>query len=247
MPMAGLGFLGCIRASALETRVIIFILHELMRTRWKYICLAALTIFTWQALGNDLPIGRFGKADCGDWKVVGTAFQQGPASGADELRRLEIENADGDIVASSEKEIGRQDDRPQGTLTSPEFKVTRKFISFRIGGGDHEHHTCINLLVDGRVVRSATGSRSDRMFPASWDVSQWRGRKAQVQLVDVAGGEWGHINVSRVVQTDTPERLPVETGPLYQEALRPQFHFTARQWTMSRLTPACNKKAGLMI
>jgi len=152
-----------------------------MRTLRKYICLAALTTFTWQALSNDLPIGRFGKIDCGDWKVGGAAFFQGPASGADELRRLEIENADGDIVASSEKEVGRQDDHPQGTLTSPEFKVTRPYISFRIGGGDYEHHTCINLLVDGKVVRSASGARSDRMFPASWEVSQWRGRKAQVQ------------------------------------------------------------------
>ena len=25
--------------------------------------------------------------------------------------------------------------------------------------------------------------------------------------------------------------------PLYQERLRPQFHFTARQWTISKLNP----------
>ncbi len=39
------------------------------------------------------------------------------------------------------------------------------------------------------------------------------------------------------MQTDKPERLPVVTEPLYRETLRPQFHFTARQWTMDRLNP----------
>lgn len=213
-----------------------------MRAQWTYFCLAAVTSYAWQALGNDLPIGRIGKADYGDWKVGGTAFQHGPAWGVDELRRLEIENAEGDIVASSEKVATGQDDRPQGTLTSPDFAISRRYISFCIGGGDCERDTSISLLVDGKFVRSATGWRSDRLTPASWDVSPWRGRKAQIQIVDRASGDWGHINVSRIVQTDKPERLPVVTGPLYQEALRPQFHFTARQWTMTRLNPGMQQE-----
>ena len=32
------------------------------------------------------------------------------------------------------------------------------------------------------------------------------------------------------------------TEPLYQEALRPQFHFTARQWTMDRLNPGMRQE-----
>ncbi len=67
-------------------------------------------------------------------------------------------------MASSEIE----GDRPIGTLTSPEFKIARKYISFLIGGGDYEHHTCLNLIINGKVVRSATGRRSDRLAPASW-------------------------------------------------------------------------------
>lgn len=213
-----------------------------MKTPGRFLWLVVVAALTWQARCADLPVGQFGKSNFGDWKVSGAAFQHGPVFGADGLRRLEIENADGDLVASSEKEIDRQDDRPQGTLTSPEFKIARSYISFRIGGGDHERHTCLNLLVDGKVVRSATGARSDRMFPASWNVSQWRGRKARVEVVDAASGEWGHINVSRILQTDDPERWPVEPGPLYHEALRPQFHFTARQWTMARLNPGMQQE-----
>ncbi|MDR3459614.1 MAG: glycoside hydrolase family 32 protein [Verrucomicrobiae bacterium] len=187
--------------------------------------------------GEDLAIGRFGSTNYGDWKATGTAFRLGPA--ADELLpKLEIENASDNRVVSSEME----GDAPTGTLTSPEFKIVRNYISFRIGGGDYERDTCVNLLINGQVVKSATGWRSDRLVPASWAVSRFLGQKAQVQIVDQAVGDWGHINVDHLVQTDKPERLPVVTEPLYRESLRPQFHFTARQWTMDRLNPGMQQE-----
>jgi fructan beta-fructosidase len=199
---------------------------------FSLLAIAAQIALPLNGFAEDLAISHFGGKDYGDWKATGTAFQKGPASG-DLLPKLEIENASDRAVASSEIE----GDRPMGTLTSPEFKVTRKYIAFRIGGGDYEHHTCLNLLINGKIVRSATGWRSDRLVPASWDVGAFLGQKAQVQIVDEASGDWGHINVAHIVQTDKPERLPVVTEPLYQESLRPQFHFTARQWTMNRLNP----------
>lgn len=181
---------------------------------------------------DDLIIGDFHGTNYGHWKMTGTAFRSGPASG-DLLAKLEIEYAIGQGVASSEME----GDGPTGTLTSPEFKIARKYIAFRIGGGDYERDTCLNLLINGSIVRSTTGWRSDRLVGASWDVTAFLGKSAQIQIVDNASGDWGHINVDRIVQTDKPERLPIVTGPLYSESLRPQFHFTARQWTVTRLNP----------
>lgn len=180
----------------------------------------------------DVRIADFQNKSYGDWTTTGAAFKKGPASG-DVLSRLGIENAPDAVVASSEIE----GDGPTGSLTSPEFRIARRYISFFIGGGDYEHDTCLNLLIKGKVVRSATGWRSDRLMPASWDVTQFLGQKARVQIVDEAGADWGHINVSHVVQTDKPERLPAVTEPPYRESLRPQFHFTARQWTVARLNP----------
>jgi len=209
-----------------------------MKILWTKICpcgLLALGVhfgFLVNCDAADLVIGDFRGTNYGDWKMTGTAFTPGPASGA-LLARLEIENSLDAAVASSEIE----GDRPKGTLTSPEFKIARKYLSFRIGGGDYEHHTCVNLLLNGKVVRSATGWRSDRLVPVSWEVGSFLGQSAQVQIVDEASGDWGHINVDHIVQTDQPERLPEVTAPLYQESLRPQFHFTARQWTMNRLNP----------
>lgn len=207
------------------TRKVIFFLAMVLQT------------IAFSGRAEEITIGRFGSADYGDWKATGTAFQKGPASG-DLLTKLEIENAGDASVASSEIE----GDGPMGTLTSPDFAISKKYVAFRIGGGNYETHTCVNLLIDGKVVRSATGWRSDYLMPMSWDVSRWLGKTAQMQIVDAASGDWGHINVARFVQTDQPERLPVVTGPLYRESLRPQFHFTARQWTVERLNPAMREE-----
>src|SRR5258708_15763637 len=87
---------------------------------------------------DDLPIGHFTRTNYGDWKMTGTAFEKGPASDG-LLPKLEIENAPDNRVASSEID----GDGPQGTLASPEFKIARKYISFLIGGGDYERHTCL--------------------------------------------------------------------------------------------------------
>ena len=181
---------------------------------------------------DDIIIGDFEGADYGAWQATGPAFGPGPARG-NLPRQLEVEDWHGEGIASSE----REGDGPTGTLTSPPFKMARRYISFLIAGGNYEHNTCLNLIIGGKIVRSATGWNSDRLIPVTWDVSQWRGQMGQIQLVDQARGDWGHINVDQIIQTDQPEHPPVDTGPLYHEAHRPQFHFTARQWTVARLNP----------
>jgi fructan beta-fructosidase len=205
--------------------------------------LLALTLFLGlpaNCCAEDLVIGHFGSTNYGDWMPTGTAFNSGPASD-DVLPKLKIENARDHCVATSKME----GDGPTGTLTSPDFTIARKYISFLISGGDYEHDTCLNLLINGKIVKSATGWRSDRLVPAGWDVSRFLGQRAQIQIMDAATGDWGHINVDHIVQTDTPERLPVVTEPLYRESLRPQFHFTARQWTMDRLNPGLQQEGWL--
>ena len=203
----------------------------------RFLLIAVLPATVLAGGSEDIAIGRFGKNDYGDWNAAGTAFAKGPASGG-LLTKLEIENAPGGVVASSEID----GDAPTGTLTSPEFTIARRFIALRIGGGDSERDTCCNLLIGGKVVCSATGWKSDRLTPASWEVGRFVGQTAQVELVDKASGDWGHINVAGLVQTDQPECLPESRAPLYQESLRPQFHFTARQWTMNRLNPGMQQE-----
>ncbi|MEK7953986.1 glycoside hydrolase family 32 protein [Luteolibacter sp. Y139] len=196
---------------------------------------------------DDIVINDFESAGYGAWRKDGTAFDEGPARGAS-LATLEITNAVGSGVACSENfNSGTTggNDVPQGRLTSQEFEIQRKYISFKIGGGDYERHACMNLLVDGEIVKSATGRNSDAMYAASWDVTKWAGKKAKIELVDEASGNWGHILADQLVQTDAPAVLPVVTTPVYREAARPLYHFTARQWTMDRLNPGMRQEGWL--
>jgi fructan beta-fructosidase len=205
-----------------------------------FLIILALHVLTGTCAAQEIPISPFTKTNYGDWKATGTAFRKGPASGA-LLTQLEIENARDAAVICSEID----GDGPQGTLTSPTFTIDKPYIAFRIGGGHYEIHTCLNLLIDGKVVKSATGWNSDRLVAQSWDVRPWAGQQAQIQIVDEASGNWGHLNVAGLVQTDSPEQPPLVKAPLYQESLRPQFHFTARQWTTDRLNPGMRQDGWL--
>ena len=95
---------------------------------------------------DDLVIGRFDSTNYGDWKLTGTAFNPGPA-GDDLFAKLEIENARDNRVASREME----GDGPTGTLTLPEFKIARKYISFLISGGD-ENCDDISIFLVNRLI-----------------------------------------------------------------------------------------------
>lgn len=189
---------------------------------------------------DDIVVGEFENAGFGPWVAQGTAFGTGPALGT-RPAQLGVRGFRGNGIASSEL----AGDAPTGTLTSPNFKIERRYLSFVIGGGAYEHHTCLNLLVAGKIVRSAAGANSDFLLPLSWDVGRFSGQEARVQIVDQASGDWGHINVDHILQTDAPERLPVATQPLYHETFRPQFHFTARQWAVERLNPGKRQEGWL--
>jgi fructan beta-fructosidase len=98
-------------------------------------------------------------------------------------------------------------DGTTGTLTSPEFTIERKFISFLIGGGKDAEKTCMNLLIEGKAVRTATGPNdkpggSEALAPCWWEVGEFAGKTARIQIIDTATGGWGHITVDHIVLTD---------------------------------------------
>ena len=155
----------------------------------------------------DMVIADFEGKDYGDWKTTGEAFGPGPATGT-----FPHQNAVSGFAGKGLVNSYFRGDHSIGTLTSPDFVVSRKYITFLIGGGGYQGKTCINLLVDGNVVRSATGPNTkpggtEHLDPASWDVSDLAGKRARIQIVDDAKSGWGHINVDQIVQTD--QGLPV--------------------------------------
>ncbi|MDF9750003.1 GH32 C-terminal domain-containing protein [Arthrobacter sp. ES3-54] len=98
------------------------------------------------------------------------------------------------------------DDR-QGTLTSPEFPITKNFMSMLVGGGnrpaDSGQILAVQLLINGSVVRSLAGDNSGILNWKGWDVSEFAGQNAQLRVVDEATGGWGHLTLDHVMLTDT--------------------------------------------
>ena len=64
--------------------------------------------------------------------------------------------------------------------------------------------TGANLIVDGQVVRTATGNNSGLLDWTSWDLSDLQGKQAQLQLVDLNAGGWGHLLADQFTLADQP-------------------------------------------
>jgi uncharacterized protein (DUF608 family) len=135
----------------------------------------------------------------GEWGVEGEAFGSGPAHGTlpDESPVTQFEGRG--LVNTF---LGG--DAPQGRLISPDFVIERPYIGFLIGGGAHEGRTCMDLVVDGEVVRTATGENQERLQPHNWNVEDLLGRVAHLEIVDDEPGGWGHINVDQIEFRDSP-------------------------------------------
>ncbi|MGC5224937.1 GH32 C-terminal domain-containing protein [Micromonospora sp. DT81.3] len=69
--------------------------------------------------------------------------------------------------------------------------------------------TSVNLVVDGGIVRSATGADSETLDWASWNVKEFEGREASIRVIDNNRFGWGHILLDQVMFGDTsaPTRL----------------------------------------
>ncbi|WP_374200375.1 GH32 C-terminal domain-containing protein [Arthrobacter sp. M4] len=97
------------------------------------------------------------------------------------------------------------DDR-QGTLTSPEFTVTRNFMSMLVGGGNRSPESGqtlqVELLINGNVVRTLAGDNQGALNWKGWDVSQFLGQQARIRVVDQATGPWGHLTLDHIMLTD---------------------------------------------
>jgi fructan beta-fructosidase len=155
---------------------------------------------------DEILIADFEGTDYGDWKATGDAFGTSPRWFESEEME-EISGFEGRGLATSYQD----GDRPRGTLTSPEFTIERDYIVFLISGGEDEEITGMNLIVDGRVVRSAPGGERNVLDWESWDVSELRGKSARLQIVDRHRREWGHISVDHIYQSDAASRYAAKT------------------------------------
>jgi len=145
----------------------------------------------------DIVFEDFESGNFDNWKVEGTAFGKSPQSGT-QPNQQPVDGFLGKGLVNSYT----AGDTPTGRMISKEFTIERPLIRFLIGGGADPQRTCIRLVVGGKVVRSATGRNREHLDWKVWDVREFMGKKAHLEIIDEASGGWGHINVDQIVFTE---------------------------------------------
>ncbi len=153
------------------------------------------------------------------WTVEGTAFGKGP------VKRSAIPAYQGDVGGEAERVVNSHASAPgdsvtakdshTGKLTSKPFTIERHFIHFWIGGGAHQGRTCLNLVVDGKVVCTATGRNNNRMERQGFDVRDLQGKRAVIEIVDAESGGWGNVGVGKITFSDASLVTKLEDVPGY--------------------------------
>jgi fructan beta-fructosidase len=150
----------------------------------------------------DIVVADFEADSYAGWVTDGEAFGTVPARGT-----LPGQMAVSGFLGRGLVNSFNKGDGSTGTLTSPPLKIERPFINFLIGGGRHPGSLGIDLLINGHVVRTATGPNdkpggTEQLDWAAWDVRELQGQSAVLRIVDQETGGWGHINVDQIVQSD---------------------------------------------
>lgn len=167
---------------------------------------------------STITVDDFQHPTYGAWKAEGDAFGPGPIKKKDCPKYQGEFGGPGEYMVNSHAsspgtDVGSRDDAT-GKLTSPPFAIDRKYLAFWIGGGNKPKEACLNVVVDGKVIASATGRDSERMRLASLDLRRWQGRQATIEILDHAKGGWGHINVGQITLVDVkPDEVALELEP----------------------------------
>jgi non-lysosomal glucosylceramidase len=163
----------------------------------------------------DIVFEDFERPAYAPWTTEGVAFGTGPVeAGAIPAYQGKLDQHGKRLVNSHTSAPGDDvgvKDNATGTLTSPEFAISRRHVRLLLGGGKRPGETGIEVLVDGKVVASATGRGENTMTLTFIDVSKFEGKTARLRIIDRAGGAWANTSADHIVFTDVIEANgPVE-------------------------------------
>ena len=173
-------------------------------------CTAVPTEVKATAERPDIVFADFESRQYEGWTAEGASFGAGP------VEMDKIPDYQGDVGGQGKRVVNshasapggdvRERDDQTGTLKSDPFVIERNFINFLIGGGAHQGKTCMNLVVDGEVVASATGRSQNLMAPGTFNTTPLVGKTAHLEILDHQSGGWGNIGVDQIVFSDRPAK-----------------------------------------
>jgi quinoprotein glucose dehydrogenase len=176
--------------------------------KMRLLCASGLLLATGSSSAATKVLQAFEGDGYGDWKIEGSAFGLAPTGGKMDGLTAELTGYAQESLACS----AHGGDAAVGSLTSPAFKVTESYICFLVAGGKHPGKTAVQLLLDGKVVREATGENSLQCKTQVWDVSEFKGKNVQIRLLDGERGSWGIIAADHFLMTDyANQKFPAST------------------------------------
>lgn len=135
------------------------------------------------------------------WAVEGSAFGLAPVPGRQDGVGGEFRNYGGTYLVAS----GQGGDDATGSLTSPPIRLDLPYLAFLVAGGNHPGRAAVQLLVDGQVVRQATGNGNLTLGEVVWDIAEFRGRQGVLRILDNQKGSWGIIAADHFVLSADPK------------------------------------------
>jgi fructan beta-fructosidase len=185
-------------------------------------------VFAWistaaRAAGPDIVLADFEGKDYGDWKTTGEAFGPGPAQGT-LSHQMEVSGYLGHGLANCVDQIVESDRKPDLLLRNQkrEIVLEKQFLNLPVKSGAPKRR--MQVLIDGKPVRifdiELAGANPD--FWAFTDLSAYKGKTATL-LVDRLPE--GSPALAAIEQADQIR----DTGTVYKEKLRPQFHYTQKR------------------
>ncbi len=139
------------------------------------------------------------------WTIEGDAFGTAPATDATFTGKIRGYTGRSFLCSLHPK----KGNAAIGKAISKEFTIEKPFLTFKIGGGNHPNQACLNLIVDNKIVRTATGNGTVTLSESSFDVSEFVGKKAHIEIVDAtASADRGYIMVDDIRFTDQNPAFP---------------------------------------
>lgn len=143
------------------------------------------------------------KLNCGKLDKTGAAFKKTPAYAvAPNSNQQVITGYIGERLVNSSYNGGNG---LVGILESSDFRVSKRYLKFLVGGGNVPERTSVNLVVDDNIVLTATGNQSEYLNEQLWDLSSYQGKTAKIRIVDMSAERWGYILADQFVLTDNKD------------------------------------------
>ena len=98
-----------------------------------------------------------------------------------------------------------------GKMVSKPFLIEKNAINFLLAGGNNPDSLSINLIVNGKIIRTATGDDTNVLKWNGWDVSNLIGQQAKLEIIDyITDNKDGSLAIDHIMFSDILRNYKLE-------------------------------------